>query len=188
MSRLAIRGAVGVLWAALAAGCLGGQTGQPTSDRGYCEPTQLAPSANWSGTTVEAAAKAFEVPYTGSVQWQVEARTAATHTPVDFPDSALLAIVYTGASASTNDCFAQLTVPVSVTLSTSQSGIEESGDATLSIRRSSQGLAASLQYESKRIRLDATLPDPDSGGAPSVTFDALDPSLPGASASFTEGP
>ena len=136
---------------------------------------------------MEAVAQAFEVPYTGKVQWQVEARAATTHTPVDFPDSALLAIVYTGAAASRN-CFDELQVPVSVTLSTSQSSIGESGDATLTIWRSAQGLEARLSYEGTRVKVTANLPEPGTGAAPLVSIDALDPSLPGASASFSEEP
>lgn len=185
MARLVFHKAVGVLCAALAVGCLGGQTGQPS--RADCSGMELSPTATWSDTTVESAAQAFETPYTGSLHWQVEPRTSPNHTPVDFPDTALLAIVYTGASAR-RDCNDQLKVPVSVTLSSSQSGIAESGDTTLTLWRSSQGLVAQLHYESKRLRLDATLPDPTSGEAPVVTLDALTSDLPGASASFTEGP
>lgn len=136
---------------------------------------------------MQAAAQAFEMPYTSNLQWQVEARISPTHTPVDFQDSAELAIVYTGATAST-DCAGELEVPVTVTLSTNQSGIAESGDATLNLWRSAQGLEGRLSYQGKRVNLGADLPDPATGGAPLVSFDALDPTLPGASASFTEGP
>lgn len=185
MARLAFHKAVRLLCAVLAAGCLGGQTGQPSSGR--CAPADLDATSAWSGTTVEAAAQVFEQPYTGSLQWQVEPRTSPNHTPVDFADTAVLAIVYSGGSAS-RDCTDQLELPVSVTLSSSQSGIAESGDATLTLWRSSQGLTALLHYESERVRLDATLPDPSNGDAPAVTLDALSSDLPGASASFTEGP
>ncbi len=134
---------------------------------------------------MEAAAQTFEVPYTVNLQWHVEPHTSPDHTPVDFPDSALLAIVYTGATAS-RDCLDQLEVPVSVTLSTSESGIAESGNATLLLSRSSRGLQGKLSYQGKRVRLTAELPDPASSALPLASLDALDSDLPGASASFTE--
>jgi hypothetical protein len=188
MVRLALRGAVGVLFAALATACLGGQTGQPTSGGPSCAPSDVSPTASWSGTTVEAAAQALEGPYTGSLRWQVEPRSTTTHTPVDLADNALLALVYTGATASKNDCGDQLIVPVFVTLSTSSSGLAETGEATLTIVHLAQGLVGNLHYESNRVRLDATLPDAGAAAALRVSLDALDPALPGASASVNEGP
>lgn len=185
MARLALRVATGALLAALATACLGGQTGQPT--RGGCEEGQLSATAAWSDTTVQAAAQAFTEPYSGALQWWVEPRTDPSQTPVDLADDAQLTLVYAGASAR-RDCNGRIHVPVSVTLTTSDSGLTESGPATLEISSSAQGLEASFHYESKRIRLDATLPDPAGKAAPVVTFDALDSDLPGASASFTEGP
>lgn len=185
MARSAVQVAVAVLLAALATACLGGQTGQPSSLD--CSPTRVSATAAWSGTTVQAAAQAFARTYTSALHWRVEARSEPTHTRVDLPDNAELRIAYAGAPAQ-RDCFDRLEVPVTVTLATSDSGLAESGEATLEISRESQGLEARLHFETKRIRLDATLPEPATGEAPLVTFDALDPDLPGASASFSEGP
>lgn len=187
MSRLAFRGAVGVLAAALATACLGGQTGQPFSDDvGECEE-QLSPTAAWSDTTVEAAARAFEGTYASGLQWQAESRAASSHSSIEFEDGAQLSVSYGGEQAR-QDCPAQLIVPVTVTLTTTNSGVVDSGVGKLTIVRSSQTLVGSLHYESELVRLDATLDEAAAATAPRGAFDALDSSLPGASATFTEVP
>lgn len=136
---------------------------------------------------MQAAAQAFEGTYTAGLQWRVEPRTELAHTPVELQDSVQLTIAYGGGKASL-DCSDLLKVPVLVTLTTTDSGLAESGQATLEIWRSSQGLEASLRYESARVRLAAEFPLRATGGAPLVNIDALDPALPGASATFTEEP
>ena len=187
MSRLAFRGAVGLLIAALASACLGGQTGQPSSDRAFCEPAQLFPTEVWGSTTVEAAARAFEGTYASGLQWQVESRVATSHSSIAFEDGAQLSVSYDGEQAQ-HDCDDQLIVPVTVTLTTSNSGLVDSGVGKLTIVRSSQALLGSLHYESKLVRLDATLDEAAAATAPRGAFDALDSSLPGLSATFTEVP
>jgi hypothetical protein len=119
--------------------------------------------------------------------WQAEPRGSTLHTPVDLRDSVQLTLAYGGAKAR-RDCADQLQVPVLVTLTTSASGIAETGDATLTIDRSAQGLIGTLHYEGTRLRLDASLTEVAPAQAPVGSFDALDPKLPGASASFTEEP
>lgn len=185
MSRPAFRGAVGVLAAALTTACLGGQTGQPSSDR--CAPVELSPTAVWSSTTVEAAARAFEGTYASGLQWQAEARFAPPHTLIELEDAARLTVSYEGDEAS-RDCNDRLSVPVLVTLTTTESGLADSGVGELTIVRSSQALIGSLHYESKLVRLDATLDEVAVATAPRGGFDALDPTSPGLSATFTEGP
>jgi hypothetical protein len=185
MSRLAFWAVVGSYWAAVATGCLGGQTGQPGSLD--CGATQLSPTATWGDTTVQAAAQVFERSYTAGLVWQAEPRGSTLHTPVDLQDSVQLTLAYGGAKAR-RDCADQLQVPVLVTLITSASGIAETGAATLTIDQSAQGLIGTLHYEGTRIRLDANLTEGAPAQAPVGSFDALDPNLPGASASFTEEP
>jgi hypothetical protein len=188
MSRLAFGGAVGLLIAALASACLGGQTGQPGSDKGgSCEPAQLSPTEVWSSSTVEAAARAFDGTYASSLQWQAESRAATLHSSIEFEDGAQLSVSYGGEQA-THDCDDQLIVPVTVTLTTTHSGLIDSGVGKLTIERSPQALLGSLHYESKLVRLDATLDEAAARTAPRGAFDALDSSLPGASATFTEVP
>jgi hypothetical protein len=136
---------------------------------------------------VQAAAQVFERSYTAGLLWQAEPRGSSLQTPVDLQDSVQLALAYRGANARL-DCADQLRVPVSVTLTTSASGIAEAGDGTLTIDRSSQGLIGTLHYEGARVRLDASLTEVAPAQAPVGSFDALDPNLPGASASFTEEP
>ena len=136
---------------------------------------------------MQAAARAFEGAYAAGLLWQVEPRAAVAHTAVDLRDSIQLSITY-GSVTATRDCVDQLKVPVSVTLTTSASGLADSGDATLAIQRWSEGLVGTLHYESKLVRLDATLREIAAGSAPLASFDALDPQLPGASANFTEAP
>jgi hypothetical protein len=185
MSRLAFRGAVGVLAAALTTGCLGGQTGQPSSGR--CAPVELSPSAVWSSTTVEAAVRAFEGTYASGLQWQAESRFATSRTPIQLEDAARLTIAYDGDDAS-RDCSDRLSIPVLVTLTTTESGLADSGVGELTIVRSSQAFVGSLHYESKLVRLDATLDEAAAATSPRGGFDALDPTSPGLSATFTEGP
>jgi hypothetical protein len=185
MSRLAFRGAVGVLAAALASACLGGQTGQP--DSSMCGAAEVSPTAVWSNRTVEAAARAFEGTYAFGLQWQTGPRSALAHTPIEFEDGAQLLISYTGDPASL-DCAEQLSVPVMVTLTTTHSGLVDSAVGRLTIVRSSQALVGSLHYESELVRLDAALDEAAFATAPRGGFDALDSSLPGASATFTEVP
>ena len=186
MVRSAFRGALGVLSVALATACLGGQTGQPSSL--HCEGTALSPTAAWSGTTVQAAAQAFEGTYAATLRWRIEPRSASTQTPVKFEDAAQLDVSYDGAGA-TRDCMGQLRVTVSVLLSSNASGIMDAGEATLTIPAgASPRLVGELHYDGDVVRLDATLPEIAAGGGPSGSFDALDPNLPGASASFSEEP
>jgi hypothetical protein len=180
MVRLAFRGAVGVLAAALATGCLGGQTGHSTT--ASCDSKAVEPGAAWGGTTVLGAAQAFEGTYAASLGWKVEARSATTHTPVELSDSVQLTINYDGATGS-KSCAGQLSVPVSVTLTTSESGLAESDSGTLSVAAAPDGgLIGTLHFETSRVRFDATL---DAGTSTMRgSLDALDPALPGASATF----
>lgn len=181
MVRLAFRNAVGVLAAAaLATACLGGQTGQPTA--GSCDSTGLEPGGSWHGSTVRAAAHAFEGTYSAGLQWREEPRSSAIQTPVDFVDSVQLTITYSNENA-TRTCGDQLSVPVSVSLSSSASSLVESGTGTLLIAVSSQGRSAALHFETQRVRVDATLTPPQVSGS----LDALDLALPGASAIFPKG-
>lgn len=185
MVRLAFRAVVGVLAAALATGCLGGQTGQP--DSLDCGASELAPTAVWSSTTVSAAAAAFEGTYAAALAWQMEPRGADTHTPVSFQDSVQLSISY-GQLEANEDCNGSLVLPVSVTLTTSQSGITDSGVGTLTLVPTSQAVVGTLSYQSPQLRLNVALDEAALGQAPRGGFDAFDPTLPGASATFSEAP
>lgn len=186
MVRQAMRGAVGGLLAALLAGCLGGQTGQPSSLE--CERDKLSSSAVWEGTTVGAAANAFAGTYEGPLLWQEEPRSASTHTAVDLQDSLQLTIAYDGASATRDGCTHALSVPVTVTLTSSGSGIAESGQATLAITGSKGALGGSLTYQSERLVLHAGGREVAAGGALAGELDSLVEGLPGASASFDVEP
>jgi hypothetical protein len=169
-----------VLVAALAAGCLGGQTGHAT--RGSCDSKALESGAAWGGTTVLGAAQAYEGTYAATLGWKVESRSATTHTPVELPDSVQLIINYDGATGS-ESCAGELSVPVAVTLTTSESGLAESGSGTLSVAAAPDGgLIGTLHFETSRVRFDATLDAETSTMRGSL--DALDPDLPGASATF----
>jgi hypothetical protein len=180
MVRLAYRVAIGVLVTVLATGCLGGQTGHSRGTS--CDSEAVEPAAAWGGSTVLDAAQVFEGTYAASLQWQVEPRSATTHTPVESFDSVQLTINYDGATGS-NSCAGVLSVPVTVTLTSSGSGLAESGSGTLSITPASGGaLVGTLRFETPRVRVDATLDatlKTMRGG-----LDGLDPALPGASASF----
>ena len=181
MVKLALRGAVGVLATALAAGgCLGGQTGH--SSRASCDSTTLDAGATWHGSSVRETAQAFEGTYGAGLQWREEPRSPTTQTPVDFADSVQLTITYSDAKA-TRSCADELSVPVTVALTTSASSLAESGNGTLTISPGQQVARATVHFESARVRLDGALNPPAAQGS----FDALDLALPGASAIFPEG-
>lgn len=186
MVRQALCGAAGVLlMAALLGGCLGGQTGQPSSLE--CGPAELSAAAAWSGTTVGAASATFARTYEAPLLWQEEPRGMATHTAVALEDSLRLSIAYDGGSAERN-CSDQLTVPVTVTLSTSDSGISETGDARLVLSGPGGSLTANLTYDSKRVTLYASLVEAGAAVSFKGGVDSLAIGLPGASASFALEP
>jgi hypothetical protein len=188
MVRKAFRSALGAVTTALLAGCLGGQTGQPTATMGSCDsPTQLSSSAVWGGSTVGAAVAAVAGMHEAPLSWYAEPRGASTHTPVDLEDTLQLSVVYDGANVS-RDCTDRLHVPVTVMLSTSQSGIVESGGATLELTRAVAAIAGSLSYDGERVALDATLAERPAGVSLAGDLDALAEGLPGASASFAVEP
>jgi hypothetical protein len=177
MERLKLRVAIGLLSAALATACLGGQTGQPSS--ATCGGEQLSSSAVWRDTTVGAAAAVFAATYEAPVLWQP---------PVaDSQDRLQLTIVYDGGSVR-RGCDDRLTVPVTVTLTTSESGIAESGAATLEIAGRSGALVAELSYVGERVALDARLNEVTAGVTVAGDFESLDAELPGASAGFAVEP
>ena len=183
MVRLAFRGAVVGLAAALATACLGGQTGQPSS--ATCDAQVLEAGAAWNDTTVRGAARAFEGSYSAGLEWWEEARSSTMQTPVEFSDSAQLTITYSDAKV-TRDCRNQLIVAVAVTLTSNSSSLAESGQGTLTIAPKQQGLAGSLHFESARVRLNAMLDEAALATPPRCCFDALDQAVPVASASFSE--
>lgn len=195
MVRQALRGARAVLLATLVSACLGGQTGQPgETTAAHCDPpVQLSPTSAWSGTTVQAAVTTFAGSYRAGLQWQQEPGSDPRHTPIDFADGAQINVAYDGADATQN-CLDQLTVPVTVAVTTSQSGIDESGRGSLVLWRNAAGgagssrLTGSLTYGSSRIDLSATILEASLDAAPSGGFDSRDAALPGASAVFTEVP
>lgn len=135
---------------------------------------------------MERARQAFVGTYTGMLAWEVEHVSELTQTPVELEDHVQLTIERPGQASL--ECSNQLRVPVSVTLSSSASGLKESGEATLFIPPSSGGLVAQLNYENSRIVLSVTLPEVAAGRSPSGFLDALDETLPGNSAQFIEEP
>jgi len=185
MVRQAFGSAVGVLTAALLAGCLGGQTGHPTASN--CVATQVPPQTSWRGATVGAVTAAFATTYQAPLSWQQEPRSAATHTSVAFQDSLQLTITYGGASAK-RDCNDQLTVPVTVTLSASQSGIAEDGDGVLILSGAQGAFTGYLTYDGKQVALEASLAQVAGGVSLTGDLDSLAAGLPGASASFSVEP
>jgi hypothetical protein len=142
---------------------------------------------------VKAAATTSVGSYRAGLQWQQEPGSAPKHTPVDFADGVQINVAYDGADGAEN-CFDQLTVPVTVAVTTIQSGIDESGRGSLTLSRSAasgagtSSLTGTLTYDGSRISLRATVLEAGLGATPSGGFDAFDANLPGASAVFTEVP
>jgi hypothetical protein len=181
MARLRALRVTAVLSAALATGCLGGQTGQPS---GICGPTILAEDDAWRGdVTVGASARDYEGTYGAQLSWQEEARGSSEPTLLDLDDRLELSIAYIGENAS-SDCIGDLRVPVTVGLVSSSSDIDESGEGELVLPSATRGLRATLTYASQRVRLTAELAPAAEEAPPSGELDGLSRDLPGGFASF----
>lgn len=184
-----LRGAALALCAALTAcDLLGGQTGEPTA--AHCGPDQVTATSAWASTTVVAAVQRFVGQYSTPLQWQTKALGESDNAVVAFPDDLVLKVEYAAASASPAiTCQDSLRVHVTVALTTSASGIAESGDGILEIVSGASGaLTAQLIYASAALSLDAGLVPVESAQPPSGGFDALDVRLPGKSARFIGEP
>lgn len=172
-----MRASIGLLWAALATACLGGQTGQPSS--ASCDTRELSSSAAWSDSTVSAAAAAFVGTHEAPLSWQPGV--------VGFQDRLQMTIFYEGKSAR-SACDGRLKVPVTVRLTSSDSGIDESGAAMLEIAGSSGALVGDLGYSGERLVLDVRLSEVAAGIRLAGDLRALDEDLPGASAGLAGEP
>jgi hypothetical protein len=159
-------GAVVGLVAALAASCAdGGQTGQPTA--GSCsEPTEVPPDYLYDhGTTPQSLAHAFEGTYRAPLVW-------LEHQPVisglgaveDYEDSITITIAHDGQPASRGCDGLQLSV--TATIETLQSGISESGPATLRVISAKQPLLAWFSYGGSTFSIAAELTGPAASDAP----------------------
>jgi hypothetical protein len=107
---------------------------------------------------------------------------------VDLQDQAQLTIAYDGASATQDGCTRALSVPVTVTLTGSGSGLAESGQATLELTGSKGALGGKLTYQSERVVLYVGLTEGAAGVSLAGVLESLVEGLPGASASFDVEP
>lgn len=187
MLRMAFQGVVLALAAASATACLGGQTGEPGSGLPACPPQQVVATAPWQGTTVKAAVQVFTGQYRTPLQWQQERLGASDNPPVAFQDDLTLTVDYVDADARVA-CNGKLDAPVTVTVTTSASGLAESGAGNLEVVSTSGALSAVLSFELGRVSIDAGLAPVATGTPPSGGMNVYDPTLPGKSAQFVGKP
>lgn len=176
MARFGLRTVAWAFGSLLLSSCLGGQTGQP--DVATCVDV-------WSASKARAAAKAFVGTYEAQLQWQEEPLGSTETTPVALDDNAELTIASDGEPV-TGHCSAPLRVPVTVTLSTTTSGVTESGEAELVLGGATEPLQGRLVFSGGRVQLEVTLFEHSAGKTPQGGLDALDSDLPGAAATLVE--
>lgn len=175
MARFGIRLAAWALGSLLLTACLGGQTGQPGS--ADC-------ASIWSDSDARNAAKAFVADYAAGLSWQEEPLGTASPTLVALDDTVQLTIGSDSAPVVA-EC-GGLRIPVTVVLTTTTSGISESGDAEIVLSGPTKPLSGRLVFRGTRVHLDITLLEHSSAMTPEGSLDALDSELPGAAATLVE--
>lgn len=172
MARFGIRLAAWALGSLLLTACLGGQTGQPGS-------------LDCAGVGSDSdAAKAFVGNYAAGLSWQEEPLDTASPTVVTLDDTVQLTIGSDSAPVVA-EC-GDLRIPVTVVLTTTTSGISESGDAEIVLSGPTKPLRGRLVFQGTRVHLNVTLLEHSAGMTPEGALEALDSDLPGAAATLVE--
>lgn len=151
-TRLAL--VLGALLSCLVVGCLGGQTGQPTSGSDSCDHVRsIASDDAWEGTTPARIGRIFEGTHEASLEWLDESSGKAE--PVEHEDRVFITIEYEGAAAELFGC--QLDVPVTIAVETASSDILERGAGRLWLATSAEPLTAGFALATDGIALEGEL-------------------------------
>ncbi|HVJ15635.1 MAG TPA: hypothetical protein VM686_09340 [Polyangiaceae bacterium] len=181
MVKRRLLGPITALLLALTPSCLGGQTGQPDSATG-CEPRALPVGSSWQGRTAAELAAAFEGTHRASLDWREEALSSQQQTPVAFEDAIAISIRASGAAGTLVSCDRALDIAVQVEVTTSESGLRESGIGTLSFTKVEPVLTAELSFDGATLVLFATMTQTDAALAPQGWFVPQVAGAPGGSA------
>ena len=155
--------------ASVVAGCfLGGQTGQPGEEA----PTS---GCDTSGVSPDALARAFEGQHSAALSWL---RASPDAGPPVTDDEITIDVVDAGLAGTT----CPLSVPVTVTITTRDTGIHETGTGTLF----SSGVLdfVRLEFSGQRVNVTVFLQRSNGMIELSGSLRSLDSSLPGPSATF----
>lgn len=156
--------------------CEGGQTGQPSANS--CSGRIVPAGERVNGITPAELARAFEGRYTAALRWL--GLPDAGSPPAN--DEITIVVTYEGADGTTS-CGFDLGVEVSVDITTRDTGVHETGRATLSAPAASTDLAT-LAFSGVRVNAVVTLRR--AGGAVQIsgTLESLATDLPGKRAEF----
>ena len=168
----------GLAWAlciALTVSCGGGQTGQPGD--GSCRVTTVSSDSSFESSTVAERARSFSGVQRAKLRWQRSVPGVDTPAPVDLVDGVTLNVVYEGASA-TLACDS-LTVPVTLTVTSTASGIAETGPALLRFALGGSPHSATIEYSSVTLSLTAQLSETNDGVSPSGRLEPRTQRAPG---------
>jgi hypothetical protein len=172
-----------LIFAALTASCLGGQTGQPTS--GHCQSETLDADTEFEGFTAEQLGHAFEGTHTAPLHWMKE--PAGSASPLAFDDTLTLRLRYEGAPGVL-DCSSLFEVPVTLELSTSNSELTDQGATALVFSDTQQPLRAFISFGGSVVAVSGTVAEIAVGEPPEGTLQPHTGDAPGAWASFPAAP
>lgn len=156
----------GVAVAIAQPGCLGGQTGQPTT--ASCVQRAVAGGSIWRDSiTVDAAAQAFVGDHHGDLRWGGTPELAEN--PLLLDDSVVITVTRRDAPVRSG-CSNELHVPVTLELVTRKSNISERIETELEISPSDEPLRAAFLFATATLQGDGELAAIGSGGSPSGTL------------------
>lgn len=171
-----------VFAACLLGGCLGGQTGQPSSAQCPTPETFIPADEAVEGVSPAQFAQAFVGQHSAPLRWSTSAGVADDAASLS-GDEITISISYDGANARQAPCSTLISVPVHVTVTTRGGSVSEEGDvdltgvvgsvASASFSLSAQNfiVAASLSHVPATAELTGTLtPTAANVGADSAEF------------------
>jgi hypothetical protein len=153
-----------LLAAAVAASCLGGQTGQPTL--AACERKQQRDDALWGGIRIAELQHAFDGEHTADLHWFTEPEGSSTLRPVELRDSIRFSVRLDTDTPAQIDCASNLILHAAVEIETGASGLLAAGPVDLKLEHTDTPLRAKLSLLGSELSVEAQLTQTDTGEAP----------------------
>jgi len=178
MARWSCRNAVYVAGALAVVGCLGGQTGDPGGSA-VCVQNKVGAEQRVPGVSPADLARAFEGSHAAALRWSTKKPGDAG---VRIPDDAITITVAYADGDGLTGCD-DLSVSVTVDITTRDSGIHETGAATLEAREGSTD-NATLHFAGEQVVVSATLQRSQGAVELSGSLQAKGTGLPGDTAQF----
>jgi hypothetical protein len=169
-----------VLWS-VAAGCEGGQTGQP-SPASSCRPE---PTTSWRGKAVRDWVAPFEGQHRGRVQWLAIEPGSSIERSVDLEDFVTIDVRYDAELGVSRDCGWRLSVPVFVRVHTEASALDDRAEGRLELDDGGRG---TLTMSGRLLSLSVELGEVSGGAPPHGRLYSLVEDAPGAAADVGELP